>query len=153
MKPFSLKMNLMQVLAIAAIFAAAPSLAEKPSWAGAGKDAREKREARHAEADRHFDARQRAEVREYFDHESRGGRCPPGLAKKRNGCLPPGQAKKWKLGQPLPREVIYHTVPQDLVVKIGPPPSGHRYVRVAGDILLIAVGTAIVVDAIQDLGR
>jgi hypothetical protein len=32
-------------------------------------------------------------------------------------------------------------------------PAGHRYVRVAGDILLIAVGTSIVADAIQDLGR
>jgi hypothetical protein len=32
-------------------------------------------------------------------------------------------------------------------------PAGHGDVRVAGDILLIAVGTSIVVDAIQDLGR
>jgi len=38
-------------------------------------------------------------------------------------------------------------------VQFGPPPSGHRYVRVAGDILLIALGTGLVVDAIQDLGR
>jgi Ni/Co efflux regulator RcnB len=37
-------------------------------------------------------------------------------------------------------------------VQIGPPPAGHRYVRVAGDILLIAIGTGMVVDAIQDLG-
>jgi Ni/Co efflux regulator RcnB len=33
------------------------------------------------------------------------------------------------------------------------PPSGYRYVRVASDILLIAAGTGMVVDAIQDLGR
>jgi len=32
-------------------------------------------------------------------------------------------------------------------------PAGHHDVRVAGDILRIAVGTSIVVDAIQDLGR
>ena len=157
MKSVSMKSNLVTLLAIAGLFAAAPTLAEKPSWAGGGKEAREKhqdkREARHAKADRHFDQRQRAEVRAYFDHESRGGRCPPGLAKKRNGCMPPGQAKKWKLGQPLPHDVIYHAVPDALVVKIGLPPSGHRYVRVAGDILLIATGTAMVVDAIQDLGR
>jgi Ni/Co efflux regulator RcnB len=39
------------------------------------------------------------------------------------------------------------------VVRIGPPPSGYKYVRVASDILMIAVGTNMVVDAIQDLGR
>lgn len=31
--------------------------------------------------------------------------------------------------------------------------SGQRYVRVGADILLIAIGTAMVVDAIQELGR
>jgi Ni/Co efflux regulator RcnB len=67
--------------------------------------------------------------------------------------MPPGQAKKWKRGQPLPHDVTYYSVPQALVVTIGPPPPGHRYVRVATDILLIAIGTGLVVDAIQDLGR
>ena len=33
------------------------------------------------------------------------------------------------------------------------PPSGHKYVRVAADILLIAIGTGLVVDAIEDLCR
>jgi Ni/Co efflux regulator RcnB len=36
---------------------------------------------------------------------------------------------------------------------LGYPPAGHRYVRVAADILLIAVGTGMVVDAIEDIGR
>jgi len=34
-----------------------------------------------------------------------------------------------------------------------PVPAGHKYVRVAADILLIAVGTSMVVDAMTDLGR
>ncbi len=67
--------------------------------------------------------------------------------------MPPGQAKKWRTGRPLPRDVIYYDVPQRLVVQLGVPPAGHKYVRVASDILLIAVGTAMVVDAIDDLGR
>jgi Ni/Co efflux regulator RcnB len=49
--------------------------------------------------------------------------------------------------------VVYYDLPPALIVKIGAPPSGHRYVRVAGDILMIAVGTGLVVSAIQDLGR
>lgn len=101
----------------------------------------------------HFDDRHRVAVREFYEREYGGKRCPPGLAKKHNGCLPPGQARKWQLGQPLPREVMYYEVPQPLVIQIGIPPSGYRYVRVASDILMIAIGTGMVVDAIKDLGR
>ena len=100
----------------------------------------------------HFDERQRSIVRDYYRSEYHSGHCPPGLAKKNNGCMPPGQAKKWRVGQPLPREVIFYDVPPALVVRIGIPPAGYRYVRVAADILLIAAGTAMVVDAITDLG-
>ncbi len=103
---------------------------------------------------RHFQPQQHVMVREYYvEHYRDARRCPPGLAKKHNGCMPPGQAKKWKVGHPLPREVIFYDVPPPLVIRIGPPPSGHRYVRVAGDILMIAIGTGMVVDAIDDLGR
>jgi Ni/Co efflux regulator RcnB len=101
---------------------------------------------------RHFDERQYVVVREYYVEHYRDRRCPPGLAKKHNGCTPPGHAKKWQIGRPLAREVIFYEVPQPLVVQIGLPPAGHRYVRVAGDILLIAIGTGMVVDAINDLG-
>ena len=101
----------------------------------------------------HFEERHRVVAREYYSEQFRGGRCPPGLAKKNNGCLPPGQAKKWHVGQPLARDVIYYEVPRQLVVQIGVPPPGYRYVRVASDILMIAIGTGMVMDAIQDLGR
>jgi Ni/Co efflux regulator RcnB len=67
--------------------------------------------------------------------------------------MPPGQAKKWSIGRPLPRDVIFYDVPPELVVQIGNPPAGYRYARVATDILLVAVGTGMVIDAIQDLGR
>ena len=92
-------------------------------------------------------------VREYYGKQYRAGHCPPGLAKKNNGCLPPGQAKRWAMGQPLPRDVVYYPVPRSVMLQLGIPPSGHKYVRVAADILLIAVGTGLVVDAVQDLGR
>jgi Ni/Co efflux regulator RcnB len=92
-------------------------------------------------------------VHEYYGEALRSGHCPPGLAKKNNGCMPPGQAKKWRVGRPLPRDVVYYQVPQDLVVRLGPPPSGHRYVRVGSDILLLTTNQAIVVDALQNFGR
>jgi Ni/Co efflux regulator RcnB len=110
---------------------------------------------RHDRAERraHFEDRHRVVLREYYGEQFRKGRCPPGLAKKHNGCMPPGQAKKWEVGRPLPREVVYYTVPQPLVVRMGPPPTGYRYVRVDSDILLLAIGTRMVVDAIQNLSR
>lgn len=109
---------------------------------------------RHSSGDRrHFQPQQHVMVRDYYAEHYRGARrCPPGLAKKNNGCMPPGQAKKWRVGYQLPRDVIYYEVPAPLVIQIGLPPPGHRYVRVAGDILMIAIGTGLVVDAIADLG-
>jgi hypothetical protein len=150
---------------LAAMLAAGPALADKPSWAGEkgakgggrGGDRGEAREGRGEDRGRaerqHFNDQHRAYVREYYGSQYQSGRCPPGLARKHNGCMPPGQAKKWAVGRPLPRDVVFYDVPQPLVVQIGLPPPGYRYVRVAGDILMIAIGTAMVVDAIQDLGR
>lgn len=101
----------------------------------------------------YFVDQQREAVREYYARQYSAKRCPPGLAKKNNGCMPPGQAKKWAVGQALPRDVVYYSVPQTVVVRLGVAPAGYRYVRVANDILLIAIGTRMVVDAIEDLMR
>ena len=159
---------------------AMPAVAEKPDKAGKGNkpshhqkhdDRGHDRDYRRDRGDRHddhdhddgmnvdvhvnlgFDDRQRVRVRDYYRDEFEGGHCPPGLAKKRNGCMPPGQAKKWRRGYPLPRDVVYYDLPPSLVVEIGVPPAGYKYVRVAADILMIAVGTGMVVDAIDDLSH
>ena len=99
----------------------------------------------------YFNDAQRKVIRNYYVEEYHRGHCPPGLAKKNNGCMPPGQAKKWRKGYPLPRDVDYYDLPSAVVVQLGRPPEGHRYIRVASDILLMAVGTGMIVDAIQDL--
>ena len=152
-------------LTIAVMLVTDMALAEKPSLAGKGKDKdREQSEQRYDRGDGasrggdvrvsiQFDTRQQTVVREYYGTEFKAGHCPPGLAKKKNGCMPPGQAKKWRHGAPLPRDVVFYDLPPKLVVEIGLPPAGHRYVRVANDILLIAVGTGMVLDAIEDLSR
>jgi len=167
MKPIALKMKCVLALVVCGILAVGSVMADQ-----GGKDERldrrdeqrgERRDDnerprhgndRHStENGRHFEERQHRIVRDYYTENYHGGHCPHGLAKKHNGCMPKGQANKWQVGQPLAREVIYYNVPQPLLVQIGPPPTGHRYVRVASDILLIAIGTGTVVDAIHDLGR
>lgn len=157
---------------------AGPALAEKPPWAGGGKGkpgdttyeskagppdhrppggdhpgkVKGKHKGKDGEHYRYFTDDKRMVIHDYYAGEYRHGKgCPPGLAKKHNGCMPPGQAKKWAIGKPLPRGVIYYEVPPPLVVQLGPPPPNHKYVRVAQDILLLATGTGMVVDAVQNL--
>ena len=145
---------------LALVMASMPTLADKPEGKGKGKGHERGERAEQNERTKlapgagvYFDDRRRGDVRVYYGDEQRRGHCPPGLAKKNNGCMPPGQAKKWRIGSPLPRDVVMYDLPSALVVKIGAPPPGHKYVRVAADILLIAVGTSMVIDAIHDLGR
>lgn len=121
--------------------------------AKAGKPARPQRTE--VRVGSYFNDRDRAAVRTYYgQHYGPGAKsCPPGLAKKNNGCLPPGQAKKWAVGQPLPAGVIVYPVPQPVLLQLPAPPSGYRYVRVASDILLIAIGSRMVIDGMTDLLR
>ena len=167
MKTLTSRTGRLAVLVVAGLLGATAAMAEKPEHAGGGK----KQKTERAEKQRapvqsgyaapggslevrvQFGDAQRAVVHDYYGKQARSGRCPPGLAKKNNGCMPPGQAKKWAMGKPLPPDVVSYPLPDSVVVQLGVPPVGHRYVRVAADILLIAIGTGIVIDAIQDLGR
>jgi len=168
MRKIALQTGYTLAFLIAGILAAGPALADKPAWAGSGnkQEKSDKRDVRDRDKgpdqDRgrqgkkgggHFVDQHKSMVREYYGEQFRAGKCPPGLAKKKNGCMPPGQAKKWQIGRPLPRDVIFYDLPQTLIEQLGRPPAGHRYVRVASDILLISIGTGMVLDAIQDLGR
>ena len=103
-------------------------------------------ELRFSDHDRRF-------IHDYYGAQWQRGKCPPGLAKKNNGCLPPGQAKVWQMGQPLAYGVQRYPLPPEVLIRLPIPPAGHEFVRVASDILLIAVGSGMVIDAIQDLGR
>jgi len=155
-------------------FLATPSaaLAEKPSWAGdKGKGGNPEQQDMHqnhegrdeGDSGQHhggdektsiyFNDHHRNAVRDYYAEQYRSGKCPPGFAKKHNGCMPPGQAKKWQIGRPLPRDVIFYDLPESVLIKIGPPPPQHRFVRVASDLLLIATGNGMVIDAMQDLSE
>ncbi|MBS3934703.1 MAG: RcnB family protein [Sulfuritalea sp.] len=160
----------------AGLFVAAslPAFAEKPDWAGGGKpghkhegrgdrDDRGYRDDRGKREDRYDDRRGGGHYRfsddsrriliDYYGGRARAGHCPPGLAKKGNGCMPPGQAKKWRVGYVLPADVRYYPLAPEILIRLPPPPPHHRYVQVAGDILMIAIGTSMVVDAVDNILR
>ena len=152
--------------------ATAPVYADKPEWAGGGKNKGGDQGERgkgggkgngqggnrgngsdvNVNIGAYFGGSQRQAVHDYYGSQFKSGKCPPGLAKKNNGCQPPGQAKKWSRGYALPSDVVYYPVPSTLIARLGQPPSGYKYVRVASDILLITIGTSMVIDAIEDLG-
>lgn len=148
-------------LGIAGVFAlAGTAMAEKPSWAGGGKNGKKDDRTEERHDDRrstggsvHFNSDMRRIIGDYYGTQARAGKCPPGLAKKNNGCLPPGQAKKWAKGRPLSGDLRYYDLPYDLLRRLPPPPPRHRYVQIAGDVLMIAVGTSMVVDAVEDILR
>ena len=97
-----------------------------------------------------FADRDRDVVRTYRVDTFGRGNCPPGLAKKNRLCMPPGQYKKrYVVGQRLPTTVIGRPLPSVLVTRLGPVPAGYDYVEVDGDVLLLAVGTRLVADAIE----
>jgi len=169
MQQLTLKTSHILPLVIAGMLATGPALADKPSWGGHDKaEKHERRDKQSHDRDRddrsfhqrdeydfsgqrYFDDRHRVVIHDYYIEQFRTGHCPPGLAKKHNGCVPPGQAKKWQIGYPLPRNVIYYDLPPAIVMQLGPPQPGYRYARVDSDILLIAIGTGLVVDAILGL--
>lgn len=137
------------VLSVAASVTASEQKPGKGKGAGKGKG--QSQETRVTVV---FDTTQRGAVRSYFLDTYGRGNCPPGLAKKNNGCLPPGQAKKrYVVGQRLPSGIMVVDLPPQLSVRIGEAPAGYRYGLLDGDLVKLAVGTMLVVDAVEGFVR
>lgn len=144
---------------LAALILSSPSLADqkrKPEKAkgpemAKGKD-KDRDKGGGVQVSLVFGGDDREAARAYFAKKYGRGNCPPGLTKKNNGCLPPGQARKrYVVGRTLSREVTFVEAPADLVVSLKPCPPGYKYVVVDGDLVKLAVGTLLVVDAIDGL--
>lgn len=158
-------MNKFSLLASIAIFATALTPAAALAKKGHGGDKGSKHgsyEDRHDHnedrQDRHHDDddsrvtinigfNDRAYIENHMANDYRRN-CPPGLAKKHNGCMPPGQVKKYRVGYPLPHDVVFIPVTGDLLDHLSPVPRGYRYVQVDKDILLIGEATKKVIDAV-----
>jgi hypothetical protein len=63
----------------------------------------------------------------------------------RRGCAAPA----WEIGAPLPARAPVTAVPAALLASLPKAPPGVRYVRMSGDILLVASGSRMVVDGIK----
>ncbi len=147
------------VIVSIAVMVTGPAIAKKPDTpgnSGNAKPAQQQPGRPQAEADdrrdtSYFNAARLQQLRHYYAETRSSDTCPPGLAKKNNGCQAPGQAKKWRVGQTLPRDVLYYDLPGALVAQLGHTPEGQKIVRVGTDLLLISIGTGLVIEAVQDL--
>ena len=99
-----------------------------------------------------FGVREREIIREYYEPRALRGECPSGLYFRSGQCYHEGP-RRWAIGEPVPSTVVIEPLPSALLTALPPPPARHRYARVAGDILLLALGTNMVVDALDDLFR
>lgn len=148
-------MNTGKLLTIAALVLVSTTAMAQP---GRGKDKGNdrdsgrdnNRESSDVQVSVNFNSHQRDSVAGYLRdrRDNDRGNCPPGLAKKNNGCQPPGQAKRYQIGRPL-GGIGYGPVPDGISIHIGLPPVGYMYGMVDGDLLQLAIGTLLVVDAID----
>ena len=147
-----------RIVALALALSLAGSMtvsAQKPDNKGKGKaEGKAAGQSQDAHVTVVFNDTQRGAAQSYFVNTYGRGNCPPGLAKKNNGCLPPGQAKKrYVVGQPLQRGIVVAELPADLSRRLGVAPSGYRYGLLDGDLVKLAEGTMLVVDAIAGFVR
>ena len=76
----------------------------------------------------------------------------PASPRSTTAACRPGQAKKrYRVGYPLPRDIVILPVPVVLLPRLAPCPPGYRYGMIDGDLVKLAVGTMLVVDAIEGL--
>lgn len=93
--------------------------------------------------------RHRQAVQAYLArHHGAGKPCLPGLVKRSGACRPETQSAEWKIGVALPGTAATRSLPPGLLAALPKPPPGNHYVLLAGNILLVASVSRLVVDAV-----
>ncbi len=98
-----------------------------------------------------FSSAQAMAARGYYDEAGHQGYVAPRAM--RSGQASSMPMRRWQLGQPLPSGTPSYPLPRPLILAIGHPPNGYRYVRMGHDILLLAESSNRVVDAMEDVAR
>ncbi|MDB5751742.1 MAG: hypothetical protein JWP65_2163 [Ramlibacter sp.] len=97
--------------------------------------------------------RYRKAVQSYMaKHHGPGKPCLPGLVRHAAACEPAASGPGWKIGLALPKAAGAQPLPAGLAAILPKAPPGNQYVLVAGDILLMASASRIVVDAVPHSG-
>ena len=62
-------------------------------------------------------------------------------------------AAHWQIGEPLPRGAAQAAVPRGLLASLPKLPPGYRYVELAGEVVMVASTSKMVVDGISRSAR
>ena len=93
--------------------------------------------------DANISAHDAAAIQGYYDGLAVGSHCPAGLLPGGSGCVPVLTGVPLATGQPIPRTVAVEQLPPELTARLSPL-YGFHYVRVGGEVLLIADDTGAV---------
>jgi len=101
-----------------------------------------------------FSDQQKKAVSDYFSQSYDIGECPVGLIAREGRCQSQNPDKLWRVGEALPRALEGETrdLPNVLAERLGPSPSGSRYVRAGSDILMLDA-TGKVTGSVTDFGQ
>ncbi|MFN3749900.1 MAG: hypothetical protein ACK4SR_00905 [Thiobacillus sp.] len=86
-------------------------------------------------------------LRDYYRVDYRA--LPPGLAKQ--GKVPPGHAYRLQVRRPIPPEVRWNYLPQNLERQLSRLPDGYVRIIVGGSVAIMNVHTRVIVDLIEDI--
>ena len=74
-------------------------------------------------------------------------KCSDEADQKKNKCPSPEAEKKYSLGSALPNDIGATNIPDKLRAELKPE-TGHQFVQVNGDVLLVKSSSKIIVDAV-----
>ncbi|HSV82287.1 MAG TPA: hypothetical protein VLK85_24100 [Ramlibacter sp.] len=81
-------------------------------------------------------------------NQGAGKPCLAGWARHGSRCVAPSGTPAWRIGVAVPSGARLDHVPPGLLASLPPAPPGNAYALVSGDIVLMASGSRIVVDAV-----
>jgi len=87
-------------------------------------------------------------VQQFYGFWFKHADCPVGLIRQEGSCISKNPQREWQIGKALLPSVSYNNIHHVLKTKLGPPPAGHRYIRITDSLLLIHTQSGLVVDAV-----
>lgn len=97
---------------------------------------------------RFFKESHKETVQQFYGFWFKHADCPVGLIRYEGSCVSKNPQRQWQIGKALLPSVSYNNIHHVLKTKLGPPPAGHRYIRITDSLLLIHTQSGLVVDAV-----
>ena len=139
------------IATLAAVFAAAPALADPPEGKGKGKD-KDKHHKHHQEASPSSTSTAALVTAGITAAIARQYALDSGVKTGSYKPLPPGIQKNLARGKPLPPGIAKKAAPSAMLGRL-PKHPGYEWQMAGTDLILVQIGTAIIADVLKDVFR